>query len=142
MAMEEPQAYTMVDNPSYAVPKQKVETTLEAYYSIPMDAGPNSSSGKTPSETNKLAMAALILVFFVAALALSSTIIALVSYFNTKSQLSQDTHFCQDTMQAQITKLTLDLNSTQSELKVMLRRINETKDVAAAGKNSYAWLKL
>ena len=149
--MEEPRAYKMVDNPSYTV-SRKVKTTLEAYYSTPTDAGPpTSSSGttaaKTPSKTNKLAMSALIAVFFIAALALSSIVIALVSYFSTKSEdikLSQDAQgqFFQDTivnLQDQITKLTLDLNSTQSQLKDILGGANVTRDVvgiAVPGKRS------
>ena len=129
--VEEPQAYRMADNPCYTVPK-KVNT--DVYYSTP--GQPTSSAGttaaKTPLKVNKLAIAALISVFFVAVLALSSIIIALVSNFNTKGEDIQDCQCCQDTiinLQDQITKMALDLNSTRSELMVIMRRIGETGDV-------------
>ena len=131
--VEEPQAYRMTDNPSYTVPK---EVNTDVYYSTP--GQPTSSSGttaaKTPFKVNKLAIAALISVFFVAVLALSSIVIALVSNFNTKRGKDiQDCQCCQDTiinLQDQIAKMALDLNSTQSELMVITRRIGETGDVA------------
>ena len=62
----------------------------------------NSTVDEKISKLNKLAVAALIALFFVAMLAVSSIAIALTTYFNMRAD-----------MEARITQLTQDFNTTK-----------------------------
>lgn len=126
-AMEALHTYEMVDNPSYTITNGK---TLEAYSTIaeaPTSRIEPDAKTKTPSKANKCSVFALIAVCIVGFLACVSIAVALVTHFTSRgedSQLSQNTIIID--MQTKITKLTQDLNITQSQLKEIVMGINQT----------------
>lgn len=121
--MEGPHTYEMVDNPSYTVTSSRSQLDKEEYSTHKEAVEPNSTSvnkpdmavAKTPSKVKKLTIATLIAVCVVVVLAAISIIVALVAYFNTNDQDSRFTD-----MQDQITKLTQDLSTTQSQLQILM----------------------
>lgn len=106
----------LYDNPSYSKGKSIGATASNSTYV-------NNSDSVVPHKEVrnwKIATVAVIAVCVVIALAVGSIAIALVSYFNGKGEDSQITPTVIADMQAQIAKLTLDLNATQSHLSEVI----------------------
>ena len=94
--MEEPHNYEMVGNPSYAA-RESLQVKPSNTSAVKQKL--NTTVDEKTSKLNKLAVATLIALFFVAMLAVSSIAIALT---NMRAD-----------MEARITQLTQDFNTTK-----------------------------
>lgn len=127
--MEGPHEYEIVENPSYT--RENTCADASSTYTAAKLTSVNKSnsvSAKETSNANKFTLVAVISLCFVIALAVSSIAIAVVTYFNMKALQSEDVQRTIPSivteMQAQITKLTRDLNATQFQLSEITTSIN------------------
>ena len=122
MEDEGPHTYEMVDNPSYTRERKSyrphteavVESSTRTAAKLASANNSNLSYTKDTSKVNKFTIAAVITVCFVIALGIA---VAVMAYFNMKAlQSERITPEIVMEMQAQITKLSRDLEVTQSQL--------------------------
>lgn len=128
--MEGPHTFEMVANQSYTrrkkleashSPRREAVVTNPTPVASKLTSASNSSTKET-SKVNKLAVAGVLTVFLVLVLAVSSMVIAVMTYINAKAiqterdELQQIGPDIVTEMQAQIAELTQDLTAAQSQL--------------------------